>query len=137
MVERGIFLREGRLQEAWALRPRLPPAVAARLDAFRSGDRERLARMADERVATFAAGRDGEAAFDLGSELAFMGQAPQALTLLRWAVEHHYCGTAFDTDPLLAGLRRDPTLHALQRRAAACREELAAHRAGRGRAPQT
>jgi TolB-like protein len=128
-VERTILLHEGRQEEAAALDSRLAATQAARIEAFRAGDRQRLARLADEQVARIVTVRDGEAAFGTGNELAFMGQTPQALALLRWAVEHGFCSTAFDTEPFLAGLRGTEALRALQRQAATCRAAFATHRA--------
>jgi TolB-like protein len=123
-AQADLLLREGRLEESIAMRPKEVFAGLELGTLFRRGPNAERDRVVGELVANFGAARDPEPKYFGAAFLSYSGYREPALKMLRSAVDGNYLSfPAADNDLLFDSLRATPEFASI--RAAALQKQKA------------
>ena len=131
-----VFLAEGKLAEAQEALQKVPPDGA--INKFWSAclNRQSAAppshaepELGSEAVAALESNPDPENRYLFAGDLAFCGEKPAALRLLKTAIDARYCAyQAIQKDPMFASLRGAPEFAQLLSSAKQCQDRFLAER---------
>ena len=132
-----VLMRQGKTAEARQIAQKMTdnptlmkPLLQACLNKARKAEIHRLALIEENQLLSE---QDPELKYKQGAVLAACGEKEIALVFLRKAVTENYCAQqAFQSDPLLAGVRGDAEFRQIVKAATECRQNFEAEH-GMGR----
>lgn len=119
-----IFMRDGNVQRAEQIGP---PRVAQwpSYEMLLACVQHKPAAEIDAMAAGVPTDDDPEVAYLVAGHLAYCGEKPAALAMLRHAIAAGYCSyPALDNDPMFAALRKDSEFADLRSKAIACQKSF-------------